>query len=53
MDRDKVDMRTEQAWSIKVLLHGKKYSNFLVGTTRVISNRQDSFIFCARGACKI
>ena len=39
MDRDKVDMRTEQAWSIKVLLHGKKYSNFLVGTTRVISNR--------------
>ena len=31
MDRDEVDMRTEQAWSMKDLLHGKKYPIFLVG----------------------
>ena len=55
MDRDEVDMRTEQAWSMKDLLHGKKYSIFLVGTPPVIPSRQrqDSLIFFARGACKI
>ena len=52
MDRDKIDMRNEQTWLIKDLLHGKKYSVFLVGTPRVIPNRQDNFIVCAAEPAK-